>query len=32
MPAVIPAYLEQTYQWAYLDRRTMRWLDRSIVV
>lgn len=32
MPAAIPAYLEQTYQWAYLDRRTMRWLDRSVVV
>ncbi len=28
----VPAYLAQTYQWAYLDQRTLPWLDRSLVV
>ena len=32
MSAAIPAYLAQTYRWAYLDRRTLPWLDRSWVV
>jgi SAM-dependent methyltransferase len=28
----IPAYLSRTYAWAYLDPRSLRWLDRSDVV
>ncbi|NTV10983.1 MAG: class I SAM-dependent methyltransferase [Zoogloea sp.] len=28
----LPAYLTRTYSWAYLDRRTLPWLDRSAVV
>ncbi len=32
-PAIaIPDYLAQTYTWAYLDPRTLRLLDREIVV
>ena len=29
---VIPAYLEETYYWAYLDPRNVRRLDREVVV
>jgi SAM-dependent methyltransferase len=29
---VVPAYLARTYTWAYLDRRTLPWLDRGLVV
>lgn len=29
---VIPAYLEETYYWAYLDPRNVRRLDREMVV
>lgn len=28
----VPAYLRDTYTWAYLDRRSVRWLDQSVVV
>ncbi|CAI08200.1 conserved hypothetical protein, potential methyltransferase [Aromatoleum aromaticum EbN1] len=28
----IPAYLRHAYSWAYLDPRTLRWLDRPAVV
>lgn len=28
----LPAYLRRTYSWAYLDRRTLPWLDRPAVV
>lgn len=28
----VPLYLRRTYSWAYLDRRTLGWLDRSSVV
>lgn len=28
----VPSYLSRTYHWAYLDGRTMPWLDRSLVV
>jgi ubiquinone/menaquinone biosynthesis C-methylase UbiE len=28
----IPEYLSKTYTWAYLSKRTMRWLDRPSVV
>lgn len=28
----IPAYLRHAYSWAYLDPRTLRWLDRPGVV
>lgn len=28
----IPAYLRDTYTWAYLDRRSVRWLDQPAVV
>jgi ubiquinone/menaquinone biosynthesis C-methylase UbiE len=28
----IPDYLENTYRWAYLDPRNMKWLDRPLVV
>jgi len=28
----IPKYLSRTYTWAYLDPRTLRWLDRPAVV
>jgi SAM-dependent methyltransferase len=31
-PIAIPDYLAQTYTWAYLDPRTVRLLDREIVV
>lgn len=30
--AAIPRYLARTYHWAYLDRRTLPWLDREWVV
>lgn len=30
--AALPAYLRRTYSWAYLDRRTLPWLDRPAVV
>lgn len=29
---MIPAYLSNTYRWAYLSRRTLPWLDRPLVV
>lgn len=29
---VIPSYLSRTYHWAYLNGRTLPWLDRSLVV
>ncbi len=29
---VLPDYLQQTYRWAYLDRRWLGWLDRPAVV
>lgn len=29
---LLPSYLEQTYRWAYLDRRLLPWLDRPVVV
>lgn len=29
---VLPEYLRQTYSWAYLNHRTLPWLDRSLVV
>lgn len=28
----IPEYLNSTYTWAYLNQRTLPWLDRSLVV
>ena len=28
----LPDYLSRTYSWAYLDPRTLRWLDRAPVV
>lgn len=28
----IPAYLQDTYYWAYINPRNVRWLDREIVV
>lgn len=28
----LPEYLRQTYTWAYLDPRALRWLDRAPVV
>ena len=28
----LPAYLRQTYRWAYLDRRLLPWLDQPWVV
>ena len=28
----IPAYLKQTYYWAYVNPRNVRWLDRDLVV
>lgn len=28
----VPLYLRRTYSWAYLDRRTLGWLDRPSVV
>ncbi|MCB1886233.1 MAG: rhodoquinone biosynthesis methyltransferase RquA [Rhodocyclaceae bacterium] len=28
----LPDYLQQTYRWAYLDRRWLGWLDRPLVV
>lgn len=28
----LPDYLRETYTWAYLDHRTLPWLDRSAVV
>ena len=28
----IPAYLEETYSWAYLNARSIRWLDSALVV
>ena len=28
----VPLYLSRTYHWAYLDQRTLPWLDRSLVV
>lgn len=28
----IPEYLSSTYTWAYLNHRTLPWLDRSLVV
>lgn len=28
----VPSYLSRTYHWAYLSRRTLPWLDRSLVV
>jgi SAM-dependent methyltransferase len=28
----VPAYLRRTYSWAYLDPRTLRWLDRPAIV
>jgi ubiquinone/menaquinone biosynthesis C-methylase UbiE len=28
----IPAYLQETYYWAYINPRNVRWLDRDIVV
>ncbi|BAL26434.1 rhodoquinone biosynthesis methyltransferase RquA [Azoarcus sp. KH32C] len=30
--SAVPLYLSRTYHWAYLDRRTLPWLDRSLVV
>lgn len=29
---VLPDYLRETYTWAYLNHRTLPWLDRSLVV
>lgn len=29
---LLPDYLQRTYRWAYLDRRTLPWLDRHLVV
>ncbi|MFC1740586.1 rhodoquinone biosynthesis methyltransferase RquA [Pseudomonadota bacterium] len=29
---VIPDYLQDTYYWAYINPRNVRWLDREIVV
>lgn len=31
-PDCMPDYLVKTYRWAYLDRRTLPWLDRNLVV
>lgn len=28
----VPAYLARTYEWAYLNRAHLRWLDRHLVV
>lgn len=28
----VPVYLSRTYRWAYLNRTTLPWLDRSLVV
>lgn len=28
----VPSYLSRTYHWAYLNRHTLPWLDRSLVV
>jgi ubiquinone/menaquinone biosynthesis C-methylase UbiE len=28
----IPAYLQDTYYWAYINPRNVRWLDRDLVV
>lgn len=28
----VPLYLRRTYSWAYLDHRTLGWLDRPLVV
>lgn len=28
----VPAYLSETYSWAYLNPRNLRWLDNSLVV
>jgi hypothetical protein len=28
----LPDYLRDTYTWAYLDHRTLPWLDRPVVV
>ena len=28
----VPVYLSRTYHWAYLNRHTLPWLDRSLVV
>ena len=28
----LPDYLRNTYSWAYLDHRTVPWLDRPVVV
>lgn len=30
--SAVPAYLSRTYHWAYLNRHTLPWLDRSLVV
>lgn len=31
-PGTVPGYLSRTYHWAYLNGRTLPWLDRSLVV
>lgn len=31
-PPAVPAYLAHTYEWAYLNRDHLRWLDRDLVV
>jgi SAM-dependent methyltransferase len=30
--SAVPGYLSRTYHWAYLNRHTLPWLDRSLVV
>nr|WP_246265419.1 rhodoquinone biosynthesis methyltransferase RquA [Aromatoleum diolicum] len=30
--SAVPVYLSRTYHWAYLNRHTLPWLDRSLVV
>ena len=32
VPRELPDYLRDTYTWAYLDHRTLPWLDRPVVV
>ncbi len=32
MPAAVPAYLEETYHWAYLSPRNLKLLDRPSIV
>ena len=32
VPAQVPAYLEETYRWAYLNPRNLKLLDRPLIV